>query len=232
MVGEIPTFPAFPWILELIPGFSIGSRDQFWEQFPLFQLFLGSWDQWWEQSQHSRLFHWILGSILGAIPTFPSPPLDPWINSGSNSRIPGFSLGSLSQFPAPPLDFPPLSRLESSPTIPTGNPPGSEPGIHPYPPFPQDIGLSLRKLIGSVDEILPDLPPSSRTEIEGTQKLLNKDLANLIGKMRLAQQNSGTSLRSEFQRQMLTASHALAVDAKNLLDSVDQAKLRANPGSE
>uniref|UniRef100_A0A8C0ZIB4 non-specific protein-tyrosine kinase n=1 Tax=Cyanistes caeruleus TaxID=156563 RepID=A0A8C0ZIB4_CYACU len=96
----------------------------------------------------------------------------------------------------------------------------------------KDIGLSLRKLIGSVDEILPDLPPSSRTEIEGTQKLLNKDLANLIGKMRLAQQNSGTSLRSEFQRQMLTASHALAVDAKNLLDSVDQAKLRANPGSE
>ncbi|XP_058691256.1 protein-tyrosine kinase 2-beta isoform X1 [Poecile atricapillus] len=96
----------------------------------------------------------------------------------------------------------------------------------------KDIGLSLRKLIGSVDEILPDLPPSSRTEIEGTQKLLNKDLAALIGKMRLAQQNSGTSLRSEFQRQMLTASHALAVDAKNLLDSVDQAKLRAKPGSE
>uniref|UniRef100_A0A8C3TSW7 non-specific protein-tyrosine kinase n=1 Tax=Catharus ustulatus TaxID=91951 RepID=A0A8C3TSW7_CATUS len=92
----------------------------------------------------------------------------------------------------------------------------------------KNIGLSLRKLIGSVDEILPNLPSSSRTEIEGTQKLLNKDLANLIGKMRLAQQNSGTSLSSEFQRQMLTASHALAVDAKNLLDAVDQAKLQAN----
>uniref|UniRef100_U3JM74 Protein-tyrosine kinase 2-beta n=1 Tax=Ficedula albicollis TaxID=59894 RepID=U3JM74_FICAL len=92
----------------------------------------------------------------------------------------------------------------------------------------KNIGLSLRKLIGSVDEILPNLPSSSRTEIEGTQKLLNKDLANLISKMRLAQQNSGTSLSSEFQRQMLTASHALAVDAKNLLDAVDQAKLQAN----
>ncbi|XP_053825282.1 protein-tyrosine kinase 2-beta-like isoform X2 [Vidua macroura] len=91
----------------------------------------------------------------------------------------------------------------------------------------KNIGLSLRKLIGSVDEILPDLPSSSRTEIEGTQKLLNKDLANLISKMRLAQQNSGTSLSAEFQRQMLTASHALAVDAKNLLDAVDQAKLQA-----
>ncbi|RMC22509.1 hypothetical protein DUI87_00488 [Hirundo rustica rustica] len=92
----------------------------------------------------------------------------------------------------------------------------------------KNIGLSLRKLIGSVDDVLPDLPSSSRTEIEGTQKLLNKDLANLIGKMRLAQQNSGTSLSSEFRRQMLTASHALAVDAKNLLDAVDQAKLQAN----
>ncbi|NWI95970.1 FAK2 kinase, partial [Pitta sordida] len=91
----------------------------------------------------------------------------------------------------------------------------------------KNIGLSLRKLIGSVDEILPDLPASSRTEIEGTQKLLNKDLATLIGKMRLAQQNSVTSLGQEFQRQMLTASHALAVDAKNLLDAVDQAKLQA-----
>ncbi|OWK51697.1 Protein-tyrosine kinase 2-beta [Lonchura striata] len=96
----------------------------------------------------------------------------------------------------------------------------------------KNIGLSLRKLIGSVDELLPSLPSSSHTEIEGTQKLLNKDLANLIGKMRLAQQNSGTSLGAEFRRQMLAAAHALAVDAKNLLDAVDQAKLRARPCPE
>ncbi|KAJ6661211.1 hypothetical protein lerEdw1_015348 [Lerista edwardsae] len=92
----------------------------------------------------------------------------------------------------------------------------------------KDVGLSLRKLIGSVDAVLPALPPSSRTEIEGTQKLLNKDLAELINKMRLAQQNAVTSLSEECKRQMLAASHTLAVDAKNLLDAVDQAKLRAN----
>ncbi|NXD74170.1 FAK2 kinase, partial [Eolophus roseicapillus] len=90
------------------------------------------------------------------------------------------------------------------------------------------VGLSLRKLIGSVDEILPVLPAASRTEIEGTQKLLNKDLADLINKMRLAQQNAITSLSEECKRQMLTASHTLAVDAKNLLDAVDQAKVQAN----
>ncbi|XP_062979796.1 protein-tyrosine kinase 2-beta isoform X3 [Elgaria multicarinata webbii] len=91
----------------------------------------------------------------------------------------------------------------------------------------KDVGLSLRKLIGSVDDILPALPASSRTEIEGTQRLLNKDLAELINKMRLAQQNVMTSLSEECKRQMLTASHTLAVDAKNLLDAVDQAKVRA-----
>lgn len=92
----------------------------------------------------------------------------------------------------------------------------------------KNVGLVLRKLIGSVDEILPSLPQSSRTEIEGTQKLLSKDLADLISKMRLTQQNAVTSLSEECKKQMLTASHALAVDAKNLLDSVDQARVRAN----
>ncbi|NXA54013.1 FAK2 kinase, partial [Nothocercus julius] len=92
----------------------------------------------------------------------------------------------------------------------------------------KNVGLSLRKLLGSVDEILPVLPAASRTEIEGTQKLLNKDLAELINKMRLAQQNAITSLSDECKRQMLTASHTLAVDAKNLLDAVDQAKVQGN----
>lgn len=46
--------------------------------------------------------------------------------------------------------------------------------------------------------------------------------------MRLAQQNAVTSLSAECKRQMLTASHTLAVDAKNLLDAVDQAKVLAN----
>ncbi|KAK2497063.1 hypothetical protein MC885_015941, partial [Smutsia gigantea] len=92
----------------------------------------------------------------------------------------------------------------------------------------KNVGLTLRKLIGSVDDLLPSLPSSSRTEIEGTQKLLNKDLAELINKMRLAQQNAVTSLSEECKRQMLTASHTLAVDAKNLLDAIDQAKVMAN----
>ncbi|XP_047677378.1 protein-tyrosine kinase 2-beta isoform X2 [Tachysurus fulvidraco] len=92
----------------------------------------------------------------------------------------------------------------------------------------KDVGLTLRNLIRSVDEVLPSLHDSVRTEIEGTQKLLNKDLAELISKMRMAQQNAITSLKDECKKQMLTAAHTLAVDSKNLLDAVDQARVRAN----
>ncbi|XP_054479560.1 protein-tyrosine kinase 2-beta-like isoform X2 [Anoplopoma fimbria] len=97
-----------------------------------------------------------------------------------------------------------------------------------YPNAVKEVGITLRSLIQSVDEILPSLHSSVTTEIEGTKKLLNKDLGELINKMRLAQQNSVTSLKEECQRQMLTAAHTLALDSKNLLDAVDQARVRAN----
>ncbi|XP_028252802.1 protein tyrosine kinase 2 beta, b isoform X3 [Parambassis ranga] len=92
----------------------------------------------------------------------------------------------------------------------------------------KSVGLALRDLICSVDDILPTLHESVRTEIEGTQKLLNNDMAELISKMRLAQQNAITSLKEECKKQMLAAAHTLAMDSKNMLDAVDQARVRAN----
>uniref|UniRef100_A0A3B5AZU1 non-specific protein-tyrosine kinase n=1 Tax=Stegastes partitus TaxID=144197 RepID=A0A3B5AZU1_9TELE len=92
----------------------------------------------------------------------------------------------------------------------------------------KSVGMALRDLIRSVDDILPTLHESIRTEIEGTQKLLNNDMAELISKMRLAQQNAITSLKDECRKQMLAAAHTLAMDSKNMLDAVDQARVRAN----
>ncbi|MED6290708.1 hypothetical protein CHARACLAT_016072 [Characodon lateralis] len=92
----------------------------------------------------------------------------------------------------------------------------------------KSVGMALRDLIRSVDDVLPSLPESVRTEIEGTQKLLNNDMAELISKMRLAQQNVITSLKEECKKQMLAAAHILAMDSKNMLDAVDQARVRAN----
>ncbi|XP_072305939.1 protein-tyrosine kinase 2-beta-like [Eucyclogobius newberryi] len=95
-----------------------------------------------------------------------------------------------------------------------------------YPSAVKNVGLTLRCLIQSVDERLPSLHGSLTTEIEGTKKLLNKDLGELITKMRLAQQNAVTSLKEDCLKNMLAAAHTLALDSKNLLDAVDQARVR------
>uniref|UniRef100_A0A8C1XZB5 Focal adhesion kinase 1 n=1 Tax=Cyprinus carpio TaxID=7962 RepID=A0A8C1XZB5_CYPCA len=88
------------------------------------------------------------------------------------------------------------------------------------------LGLALRTLLATVDETIPLLPAHTHREIEMAQKLLNSDLAELINKMKLAQQYVMTSLQQDYKKQMLTAAHALAVDAKNLLDVIDQARLK------
>ncbi|XP_071064165.1 focal adhesion kinase 1 isoform X14 [Dasypus novemcinctus] len=95
-----------------------------------------------------------------------------------------------------------------------------------YVPMVKEVGLALRTLLATVDETIPILPASTHREIEMAQKLLNSDLGELINKMKLAQQYVMTSLQQEYKKQMLTAAHALAVDAKNLLDVIDQARLK------
>uniref|UniRef100_A0A8K9X2A5 Focal adhesion kinase 1 n=1 Tax=Oncorhynchus mykiss TaxID=8022 RepID=A0A8K9X2A5_ONCMY len=95
-----------------------------------------------------------------------------------------------------------------------------------YVPMVKDVGLALRTLLATVDETITLLPASTHREVEMAQKLLNSDLAELINKMKLAQQYVMTSLQQDYKKQMLTAAHALAVDAKNLLDVIDQSRLR------
>ncbi|XP_061660620.1 protein-tyrosine kinase 2-beta-like [Syngnathoides biaculeatus] len=97
-----------------------------------------------------------------------------------------------------------------------------------FPNAVKAVGVSLRSLIQHVDNVMPSLHHSLTSEIMGTKKLLNKDLGELINKMRLAQQNSVTTLKHECQRQMLAAAHTLAMNSKNLLDAVDQARVRAD----
>ncbi|KAM6972970.1 protein tyrosine kinase 2aa [Aplochiton taeniatus] len=95
-----------------------------------------------------------------------------------------------------------------------------------YVAMVKEVGLSLRTLLATVDETIPILPASTHREIEMAQKLLNSDLGELIAKMKLAQQYMMTSLQQDYKKHMLTAAHALAVDAKNLLDVIDQSRLK------
>ena len=58
-------------------------------------------------------------------------------------------------------------------------------------------------------------------------KVLSADMAELIRAMKLAQQYKATLMDDQYRRGMLKAAHVLAMDSKNLLDAVDNA--RKNP---
>lgn len=87
------------------------------------------------------------------------------------------------------------------------------------------VGMELRCLLGSVDEMVAYLPKAAHRNIEMAHKVLSKDMHELVNAMKLAQQNSNSTAEGEFRKKMLSAGHVLAMDAKNLLDVVDASKL-------
>lgn len=63
-------------------------------------------------------------------------------------------------------------------------------------------------------------------------KVLSSDVTRLVDAMRDAQKNYQTFLEQEYQKQMLKAGHIIAVNAKQLLDTVNIARrklLRTSP---
>ncbi|XP_068893109.1 focal adhesion kinase 1 isoform X8 [Tenebrio molitor] len=88
------------------------------------------------------------------------------------------------------------------------------------------VGLDLRGLLASVDEIVNFFPPSAQREVEMAHKVLSKDMTELVTAMKLAQQYSQTTLDNEYRKGMLGAAHVLAMDSKNLLDVVDTIRMR------
>lgn len=62
------------------------------------------------------------------------------------------------------------------------------------------VGLDLRSLLASVDEIVSVFPGSARREVEMAHKVLSKDMAELVNAMRLAQQYSRTTLDGEYRK--------------------------------
>ena len=57
-------------------------------------------------------------------------------------------------------------------------------------------------------------------------RVLSSDMAELVGKMKIAQKYADTTLDQENRRNMLQAAHALAIDAKNLYDTYSKLKCR------
>lgn len=62
------------------------------------------------------------------------------------------------------------------------------------------VGLELRNLLSSVDEIVPKFPSSTHREIEMAHKVLSKDMAELVSAMKLAQHYSNTTLDADYRK--------------------------------
>lgn len=62
------------------------------------------------------------------------------------------------------------------------------------------VGLELKSLLTSVDEIVVSFPVSAQREVEMAHKVLSKDMAELVNTMRLAQQYSNTTLDTEYRK--------------------------------
>nr|XP_018911356.1 PREDICTED: focal adhesion kinase 1 isoform X2 [Bemisia tabaci] len=90
----------------------------------------------------------------------------------------------------------------------------------------QCVGLELRQLLSSVDALVSIVPTSVHQEIGLAHKVLSKDMSELVSAMKLAQNNSNTTLDAEYRKAMLSAAHVLAMDAKNLLDTIDSVRMR------
>lgn len=106
--GVFPTCPAPP-LIPWVNGGIISKRPHF---------SVVSLGQWWECFQHTLLFCCVLGSMVGALPTCPTPPLHPWVNDGNASTTLYSSITIWGQRGAsPPLAPLPTATLESG-TVP------------------------------------------------------------------------------------------------------------------
>ncbi|CAB3991780.1 focal adhesion kinase 1-like isoform X1 [Paramuricea clavata] len=89
-----------------------------------------------------------------------------------------------------------------------------------------EVGKALRSLLSEVDNEVKSLPQSSHKEVEMAHKVLSADMADLITALKTAQKYVGSTLEDSYKKEMLSAAHVLAVDAKHLFDVVDGARLQ------
>ncbi|XP_014663511.1 PREDICTED: focal adhesion kinase 1-like [Priapulus caudatus] len=96
-----------------------------------------------------------------------------------------------------------------------------------YVALVRDVGVALRALLVRVDEAMPRLPRCRHRDVEMAHKVLSSDMADVVGAMQLAQKYSATTFDAEYRKGMLSSAHIVAINAKHLLDTVDQARLFA-----
>ncbi|EFX72158.1 hypothetical protein DAPPUDRAFT_326515 [Daphnia pulex] len=62
------------------------------------------------------------------------------------------------------------------------------------------VGLELRTILTSVDQLVPHFPPSTHREVEMAHKVLSKDMAELVSALKLDERCSNTTLDNEYRK--------------------------------
>ncbi|ESN98380.1 hypothetical protein HELRODRAFT_135957, partial [Helobdella robusta] len=76
----------------------------------------------------------------------------------------------------------------------------------------------------TASSMAPPSPLNSSFQVKMARKLLISDMSNLVKHTKLADANRSTVIDFQYRKQMLQAAHVIAVDAKNLLDTIDCAR--------
>lgn len=62
------------------------------------------------------------------------------------------------------------------------------------------VGVELRALLTSVDNLIEILPTCAHREVEMAHKVLSTDMSELVAAMKLAQNYSATTLDAEYRK--------------------------------
>uniref|UniRef100_A0A0L8GY73 non-specific protein-tyrosine kinase n=2 Tax=Octopus bimaculoides TaxID=37653 RepID=A0A0L8GY73_OCTBM len=201
-------------------------------------------DAKWLQSRENRLVHTNDNLIFHAQtqPASPAPP------SGRLTRLSSQVSNSSTSSSISDADIPSMSRNAKNQIPPTAEMDRTNDLVYEsttnvvravmeltrvahlvrpddYIDFVQKIGGALRDLLSNVDLLLPSFHLDDQHLVSSSQKVLSSDMASLVEAMKVAQQYN-LAMEAEYLKRMLKAAHTLAMDSKNLLDTVDVTRLK------
>ncbi|EFX62767.1 hypothetical protein DAPPUDRAFT_336456 [Daphnia pulex] len=93
--------------------------------------------------------------------------------------------------------------------------------IENYVDIVNKVSLELRALLTSVNQLVPHFPSRTHREVSS----FSVEMTELVSALKLAERFSNTTLDNEY-REMLSAAHILAMNAKNLLGLVDHIRIK------
>jgi len=185
-------------------------------------------------SEHSDSSEGLLGGPIESPPRTPGPlgVLDKDrsstpVSSGSDERQ--FIVKKLEPTPTAPLDRT-NDRVYDSTTSVVRAVMALSQGVQAhqanlYLDLVKKVGLELRELLAAVDRLIPAFPAATHRQVEMAHKVLSKDMSELVNSMKLAQKYNNTTVEADYRKGMLSSAHVLAMDAKNLLDVIDNIRL-------